>query len=353
MQNKYMRSRPTGAIYVISHQERIMKGEYKVGKHKGNTKQLNSRYALYLDEPILFHFVTVTDYAYVEKKLLKRLDKYRCIRKDTGRQTEWVKCDPELIIVILGQIIDSMNKKRTDNSNNNNNINDNSDSDIDSDSDDNDNDNDSDDSDSDSDDSDDSDSDSDDSDDSDSDSDDSDSDSDDSDSDSDDSDIDNDIKPHQKSRPMVRKQKWFNKQYNGNLDAWLSQINGFICPKCGKNFSTKGNLERHLVRVKDCITGEKTRKTLNKCHHCHKNFSRPDVLKTHIGICPIRIRNKRKIKIKIKRKTIIKERRLSKKQMEEYDEKIFQQQTMINVDTFLEFNVTDLVDSDDDIWDYN
>ena len=51
------------------------------------------------------------------------------------------------------------------------------------------------------------------------------------------------------------------------------------CPQCGRRFTTKGNMTRHL---KKCGSAE--RADCDPCQLCGKSFISPDSLKTHMAI---------------------------------------------------------------------
>ena len=61
----------------------------------------------------------------------------------------------------------------------------------------------------------------------------------------------------------------------------------YECNKCGKSFSGKGDLDRHIKRLKPCIKEEQEQynKTKRTCSLCDKQFSRVESMKTHMLIC--------------------------------------------------------------------
>lgn len=73
-------------------------------------------------------------------------------------------------------------------------------------------------------------------------------------------------------------------------------VEKFICKKCKVEFDRKYNLERHLNKLVDCVTGSKTKKIIKKhiCKDCKHKFTRKDLLNRHIKTCKKRIE---KIKI--------------------------------------------------------
>ena len=72
----------------------------------------------------------------------------------------------------------------------------------------------------------------------------------------------------------------------------------FECNKCGKAFSSKFNLERHLSKLKPCDIQEADEEKENQCPHCNKLFSRKDALKRHISSCADNPDNEKKPKKK-------------------------------------------------------
>jgi hypothetical protein len=64
-------------------------------------------------------------------------------------------------------------------------------------------------------------------------------------------------------------------------------ITNLCCNKCKKSFSRKYELNRHLNRITDCVTGSKTNKKNieYKCKDCKKKFTRNDSLIRHKKIC--------------------------------------------------------------------
>lgn len=63
-----------------------------------------------------------------------------------------------------------------------------------------------------------------------------------------------------------------------------------ICKKCGKNFPRKYDLDRHLNRVTDCVTGSKTKKKIiqYECPMCKKKFPRKDSMIRHKTKCKLK-----------------------------------------------------------------
>ena len=76
-------------------------------------------------------------------------------------------------------------------------------------------------------------------------------------------------------------------------------MSNFICPKCKHNFAGKRELERHLNKVFDCISGSKTgKKNIKKfrCSACKLSFARKGSLTRHHKTCKKYHNNSKKIK---------------------------------------------------------
>ena len=72
-------------------------------------------------------------------------------------------------------------------------------------------------------------------------------------------------------------------------------MSNFSCHKCKAIFKRKHDLNRHLNRITNCVSGSKTNKKKNyyECNKCKQNFSRKDALTRHQknNICKITIKN--------------------------------------------------------------
>lgn len=91
-------------IYIISSLIRAEKNEYKLGRHKGTSNELSTRYRTYLTKPIIYFFCPVKNYKTVEKIILQQLAKYR-IKNDYDNKSEWICLELEKILQIITKII--------------------------------------------------------------------------------------------------------------------------------------------------------------------------------------------------------------------------------------------------------
>ena len=86
----------------------------------------------------------------------------------------------------------------------------------------------------------------------------------------------------------------------------------FVCPRCNRQFTQKGNLTRHMKRVKPCMSDDGTGAPVTtktfpqrvaggamplRCSKCHKTYTRRDNLKRHMIACrgPGEFSEKRKV----------------------------------------------------------
>lgn len=91
-------------IYVISTTKRAKKNEYKLGKHKGNSNELLSRYRTYFVNPVIYYFHPVENYEIIEKKILKKLTEHR-IKNNNDNDSEWICLELNKILQITTTII--------------------------------------------------------------------------------------------------------------------------------------------------------------------------------------------------------------------------------------------------------
>lgn len=73
-------------------------------------------------------------------------------------------------------------------------------------------------------------------------------------------------------------------------------MNNFICHKCGNHFNKKYNLNRHLNRLIDCVSGSKTKREYSKysCKYCDRGFTRKDSFDRHVSPCKKKYISKKK-----------------------------------------------------------
>jgi hypothetical protein len=64
----------------------------------------------------------------------------------------------------------------------------------------------------------------------------------------------------------------------------------FVCVKCDHKFHFKKDLDRHIARVTPCVL-EEIVVDENTCNRCFKNFSTHGNLTRHLKICPFTISN--------------------------------------------------------------
>lgn len=56
----------------------------------------------------------------------------------------------------------------------------------------------------------------------------------------------------------------------------------FKCNRCGKGFTTAGNLKRHILNIHVEPNTSRAEQDLKYCQYCHKKYSRQDYLTQHI-----------------------------------------------------------------------
>ena len=98
-----------GNIYIISTANKAKKNKYKFGRHLTTKKQLISRYATYMFNPVVYFFKQVDNYVLVENKIKVALDDY-ILHHDNNNKSEWVELELPKLIKIVTNIIDTHNK---------------------------------------------------------------------------------------------------------------------------------------------------------------------------------------------------------------------------------------------------
>ena len=99
------------SIYIISHDERIAKDMYKVGRHHGNENALKNRYLTSFIDPIILFFESVNTRKQcidIENKIKKILKNHRYKNKN-GNLTEWYCMKLEKLKKNIENIIKLMN----------------------------------------------------------------------------------------------------------------------------------------------------------------------------------------------------------------------------------------------------
>ena len=85
------------SVYVVSTHEKSKLNMYKIGKHTGTLRKLESRYTTSLINPIVYFFYPTTHASIIETEIKKQLDSDRIVN-DNETKTEWVHLELKLII---------------------------------------------------------------------------------------------------------------------------------------------------------------------------------------------------------------------------------------------------------------
>lgn len=91
------------AVYIVTTCEQRKKNRYKVGKHTGSFRKLESRYITPLVDPIICFFYPSEYAAMTEKKVKKQFDSFRIVNKN-GTKTEWFQIDLKVVISAICDI---------------------------------------------------------------------------------------------------------------------------------------------------------------------------------------------------------------------------------------------------------
>ena len=103
---KSLKSRAqSNVFYIVSTRRRAAKNMYKIGRHKGNKKKLQSRYVTYLVHPIIFFFHETKNAFDIEKMVKEKLYNHRIANED-GHKTEWVNLSLGVLFERVWEIID-------------------------------------------------------------------------------------------------------------------------------------------------------------------------------------------------------------------------------------------------------
>jgi len=98
------------AIYILGTKETAAINRYKIGRHKGSSKQLLARYKTPLINPKIYYFQSTTNCIMVEKKIKNELGNYR-ILDEKGKRTEWVNMNLFELKKYVSEIIHENNLK--------------------------------------------------------------------------------------------------------------------------------------------------------------------------------------------------------------------------------------------------
>src|SRR5438067_720256 len=93
------------SIYVISTKKRAKKNKYKIGRHTGTIRELESRYVTALINPIVYHFYPTKNTKQVEDQVKIILDRYR-IKNKHENKLEWFRLDINIIRKTINEIVD-------------------------------------------------------------------------------------------------------------------------------------------------------------------------------------------------------------------------------------------------------
>jgi len=104
------------SIYIISTIKKAAKNIYKVGRHTGTNKSLDSRYTTPLQNPVTFYFKPVNQgtVCAIEKIIKKKLLPHRIINLN-GSTLEWVNLELEKIITVITNVIEKFQKNKYNN----------------------------------------------------------------------------------------------------------------------------------------------------------------------------------------------------------------------------------------------
>jgi hypothetical protein len=101
------------AIYIVSSESRSKINEYKIGKHTGDQKKLESRYSTYIIDPIVYYFKYFNSAEKYENKILFELADYR-IKNSKGSMTEWIRMDINELINRVNDTIEKIKNEEND-----------------------------------------------------------------------------------------------------------------------------------------------------------------------------------------------------------------------------------------------
>jgi hypothetical protein len=104
------------SIYVISTIKKAAKNIYKVGRHTGTNRSLDSRYTTSLQNPVTFYFKPVDNgtVCIIEKIIKEKLLPYR-ITNLNGSTLEWVNLELEKIVTVIANVIKEFQKNQRSN----------------------------------------------------------------------------------------------------------------------------------------------------------------------------------------------------------------------------------------------
>jgi hypothetical protein len=89
------------SLYIIQQIENSLL--FKIGKHTGDLKKLECRYATHSPNSKIIAFFP--NFGLLEYTVHKILEPYRLYNIKTNRYTEWFKCDLSFITLIIGHLI--------------------------------------------------------------------------------------------------------------------------------------------------------------------------------------------------------------------------------------------------------
>jgi hypothetical protein len=97
------------SVYIVSTEEKAKEGIYKIGKHTGTTRNLESRYTTSLIDPIIYFFYPTIYASTIETQIKKQLDSKRIVNKN-GNKSEWIHGELKQIIDIIFDVEISLQK---------------------------------------------------------------------------------------------------------------------------------------------------------------------------------------------------------------------------------------------------
>jgi hypothetical protein len=90
-------------IYIVSTEERAKENIYKLGKHTGTIRNLESRYGTPLIDPIIYFFYPTIYASIIENEIKRHLNSKRILNKN-GNKSEWINLELKHIINIIFNI---------------------------------------------------------------------------------------------------------------------------------------------------------------------------------------------------------------------------------------------------------
>lgn len=84
-------------VYIISTHNKSNKNKYKLGKHAGTLRKLESRYVTPLINPIVYFFYPTVNASDIENEIKKQLIENRVVNNN-GRKTEWFCIELKVLI---------------------------------------------------------------------------------------------------------------------------------------------------------------------------------------------------------------------------------------------------------------